>query len=354
MPIPDVLIDYFIRYIQDVLYTPSALFRYFSPAESALWVGYSGYDMDKSGFKKMSATIFPVLCSMAIAEERAGFIVFNSSQLQEARAVSYTHYYDPITEDALFPYEYEFAVYGETKPESRAPSVERVPLTMGLINFVRLLRNAVLSESELKRAKVLPSYVHGRAYARYNHTLVPRHILIKYLAVTTTLYLDKKMLWAFGYAWDMYWQEHDLLAYPPNYATAELMFETYKYKPPSRYDAKNVCGNSFIDESYCESLMSEVLSEIQLLYSLVGVEVTTYSSLSRKEERSTKDGEELYNMFPDIFDSPEQAEATLKWWYGSKEDLIRELRDMRVRRRYERRASPETDPEVVVEDGWGY
>jgi len=352
--IPDVLIDYFTRYIQDVLYTPSALFRYFSPAESALWVGYGGYDMDKSSFKKMSTTIFPVFCSMAIAEERAGFIAFNSSELQEARAVSYTHPYDSISGDSLFPYEYEFAVYAVTKPESHALSVERVPLTMGLINFVRLLRNAKLGESELKRAKVLPSYVHGRAYARYNYTLVPRDALIKYLAVTTTLYIDKKMMWAFAYAWDKYWQEWGLLAYPPSYSYAISSFEYYRYNPPKIYDVKNVCETSFVEESHCESLILEVLSEIQLLYSLVGIEVATPSNQPRKEERYTKDGEELYNMFPDIFDSPEQAEATLKWWYGSKEDLIRELRNMRVRRRYERRVTPETDPEVVVEDGWVY
>jgi len=59
---------------------------------------------------------------------------------------------------------------------------------------------------------------------------------------------------------------------------------------------------------------------------------------------------ELHLRFPDVFKTPEEAEAWLKWALDDSEEAILVHVEAVRRARLQPKMKPEDDPEVVVED----
>jgi len=59
---------------------------------------------------------------------------------------------------------------------------------------------------------------------------------------------------------------------------------------------------------------------------------------------------ELHLRFPDVFKTPEEADAWLKWTLDDSEEAILAQVEKARRTRLQRKVKPEDDPEVVVED----
>jgi len=330
MPVPEPLLDLFTRYIDELAATaPYKLYRYYSAREAGLWVAHLSFDPRKSTYKKLSTTVFPVFYAGSITADRVGFMELTELD-QYAYAVPYTYGYDPISGDVTFPYEYEFAVYGESRVGAYAQPWTEIPINK--IRYTRLIRGRSVLESDHKRGKVLPYYLHGRPYARYSYTMVGEDPLIRFLALTTVLFSDAKLRWAFGIAWDRYWEGKGLIAYPPSYAGARVKYIEEVPTPPRLSDYLAACEYSFIPGTICTKLTDKVLGDVNAIYSTIGMEVRwgAYWEAPRY-------------VPPDL-----RWEA--KWWYGTYDELVEEVEARRLRELREVRVLPEQDPDVVVED----
>jgi hypothetical protein len=345
--LPEELINYyqgFIDWLDNAF--KHQLFRYGSPNESAYWVAYEGFNIAKSEYQKLSMTLSPVLFTAFLPGARAILIGFGDWIYEDARAVPYTYSRDPLTLDPLYPYEFELAIY--YKP---AQGYSTSFLDVGNVNYARLIRGVNMSTSDYKKAKVLPYFKHGRAYGRYPSSLLDDGSLAQFLAVTSVLQYDSKMEMVFDYAWDKYWADRNKIAREPEYAHAIYGYAltTYRtyYTDESIY---YICSKSMVPSHKCEEIYSDIVRRIKYIYGLVGVEVDIYIGESAMPERqASSKAYVLYNMFPDLFSSPQEAESTLKWWHEDFDSLVRYLNKYRERR-YEPKMSVDQDPEAVIED----
>jgi hypothetical protein len=346
LSIPEPLVEYFTGFIESLsLGAYTRLYRYGTCFESSLWVAYEGFDLTKSDMRKMCTSLSPIVPTMALPEGRVLLIEFHSWVYDEARAVPYTRDDDPITGDHLVPYELELSVY--YAPER---GYETKFISFRHISKARIVRGVDVGETSYKKAKSLPIFIHGRSYARYPYTLLSEDLLVKQLAITTVLYEDKKMRYAFAYAWDKYWEDLGRLSAMPMYSKAIAGYETahhqtYYCESTVRY----VCSRSFIPEKVVNEILPKIGREIKYIYALVGQEVGVGWGIMSAQYHASERAYRLYAMYPDLFENPEQAEALLKWWPSTYDDLIRYLETLRARK-YEPRTNADLDPETIKED----
>lgn len=349
--IPEELVDYFQSHIELFLnYFRRQTFRFISASESAYWVAYEGFDLKKkTDCPKLSASLSPILYLNYLPELKAGFIRFSEQFFEEARAASYTYSYDPITDDMLAKHELEFAIY-----YSPTRGYNKSFVDINVADVARLLRNVSVDATDYKKAKTLPYYLHGRVYARYAYTLMPEYLLIKHVAMINVLHEDTKMSCAFGYAWDKYWEGYNKLETAPNYGNALYCYAINNFV--TSYDMSSIhwmCVRSAVSDYACRRILNDVITEMRNIYGIVGasLSITDYHGYSTSSiAAASEKGYRLYNMFPDLLESPQQADTMIKWWFGDFDSLVMYLKNYRLRL-YEPRVTAEQDPEVFVEDG---
>jgi len=332
--IPSELLAYFHNFIEIMeSISKMTLYRYISPPESALWVGYGGYDLSKISVPKMSTTIFPVLNGVGIFYRKSIFISLGPYVYDYALAVSYTHWNDPITQDVLCPHEFELAIYSCNRTMAQR-CLDFVDISS--IEMARFIRNAELVDADYRKSKALLIYLYNRVYSRYNYTLVPNYALVKYLAMQLVTLYDKKMRYAFAVAWDKYWDDRGKLAAKPKYGEAVSRYIASDFRSDySQSNLESTCGHSFIPEKKCKEVEPLVVQELKEIYGLIGHEIK-------------------YSAYVPVAEKPHLPDTSIKWWYGTKEDLDRYLREIRM---YEIMGVPKypphiLDPDIVVEDGW--
>jgi hypothetical protein len=323
--IPEPLINYFKGFIDEGRQaTGDKLYRYARPAESAYWVAHRGYDTQNSEYRKMSTTLFPILDISALTRDRPLLITFSSTLFDYAKAVAYGYRYDQVSGDTLVTREYELAVYRN----------DVAFVAIMYVDTARIIRNVEVLETEYKRAKTLPIYLHDRTYTRYNYTLMPSRLLTKYLAITLVISNDYKMRDAFAYAWNDYWYSLNKLAGDPKYTyiesnyTREKFYDTYSYD-----DLRTLCYYTFVPERVCYELQTEVERELKDLYSLVGKEIELVSTSHYKPIE--------YSIDLDV-----------KWWFADRKSLLRDLEYVKRMSAYMPTISAEMDLDAIKEDWW--
>ena len=322
--IPQGLVEYFQDFIQRLReFTVDKLYRYVTPAESAYWVAYLGFDLEKPKYKKFSMSLSPVfnVAGLSTADMRTPIITLENTLFDSAKAVAYTYPIDPLTEDTTIPFELEMAIYYPTKKI----------IDVDYVIEAKMLRNIAIPESEYKRAKTLPIYIHGRSYARYNYTMLPLDLVVKYLAIATIIDHDGKMTDAFRYAWDAYWLDEgklevdkvNKLYIEEKYATSEFA-DIYPYRSPI-----TTCTYCSIPYDVCRAIHEDVIKEIMNIYSIVGIE----------------------QRFMDYAYAPRLTykRDELKWWFDDEESLERFIRNFEEKKVREWLVSPESDPETILE-----
>jgi hypothetical protein len=343
--IPEVLVDYFQGFIDSfsIFRRP---FRYGTPDESAYWVAYSGFKVREGYRGKMCCTLSPVLyVGNLLGYLRPLWLELSDRVYDLARAVPYTRGGDPITNDQVLPWEFELSVY-----YAPAHGYATEFLSVEEIHLARIIRGLSIQESLYRKAKALPIFLYGRSYARYNYTMMPEWLLVKQIAVVTVLRRDYKMAAAFAYSWDKYWEGLNKLTGLPDYARAIVDYERRLFEEYIPYESIQVAfQNSYIPPDKARDFFDLVVDEIRRLYALVGAEIRFFGGASYRIPRSTDEGYRLYYCFPHLFADPEEAESTLKWWFGSYEDLVRCLEEFSRRTRYEPLTSADSDLETVKE-----
>jgi len=350
MMINKELVEYFTKFIENIVYeTKLRLFRYATPPESPFWVALDGFKVSESEQKKMCTTLSPVFYTYVLGRYVRGVLIkFDEATFDLVKATSYTSAYpdDPVSGERTFSYEMELSVY--YKPEF-GYNVSFVSIDH--IDKAYLLRDVKLIESDYKKSKVLPQYLHDRTYAIYPYTLINRNLLIKQLAVLTIVRLDHKMDLAFAYSWDKYWDSINKLASRPNYAYVESLYLTQDFFTYYDIDMiKSTCRGALIPSNVCdESFINEIINVMRYIYGLVGVEIyvrrygASYVETYSFNTKSLK----LYYKFFDILETPENAEKAIKWWFKDLESLENYLTSLRVKQ-YEPKVSPEEDPNVYI------
>jgi hypothetical protein len=228
---PDI-VNYFQRFIDSIIYyTNYKVYRYAGSMEVPKWLDKDGFVTSQSCYYKISVTISPVLYTYHIGMYRNTIIEFEPKLFYELLAVSYTSdTVDQISKDPLIPTEFELAGY-DYDVLKQCPSVNEYardrPVGLVPITYIRnswIARGIEIPIYIYKKLKLLPYYLHDKVRVRYVHSLLPRDLLVKQLAIVTMLKYDIKMRYAFAYAWDDYFHRKQMLATVPNLEAAKEVF----------------------------------------------------------------------------------------------------------------------------------
>jgi hypothetical protein len=345
------LVEYFTRLIEDIVkQTRFKLYRYVTPPESPYWVAFDGFRVSESYIKKMCVTLSPVFYTYVLGEWlRGAFIVFDKDLLDLAYAVAYTtrYPYDPVSGEYTYRYEMELAVHYRPEKGYKTDFVR-----IDHISKAYLLRGVQLTETEYRKAGVLPYYLHGRVYGIYPYTLLSEDLVKRLLALLIILRLDDKMDVAFAYTWDKYWEVYGRLSAKPNYGWAEKLYAQKEFK--TAYTTKQIamtCKGSLIPPEVCNgAFQSEVADIMRDIYGLVGTEITVelepYAEYGAPSKVSSE-ALNLYRRFHDLLETPVDAERLIKWWFKDLESLEDYLRSIRAKL-YEPKVSVDLDPTAYL------
>jgi hypothetical protein len=369
--IPEAYVSYFAKFLDSLASQfEGRLYRYITPAESVYWVAYEGFHLGRTYTKKISMTLSPVLYTWSLVNWnlRGVWLELAGDFYDWARAVPYTYEVDPRTKDPIYVYEFEIAVYTEDyehKVRMDYPWVsdERRSNYMVLpirdVQMARLNPEAVeggINEKDYFKLKVLPSYIHGRVLYRHPYRLLPRRVLVQQLAIATVARRDLKVRVATNYAWDWYWQQRHMLAYPPNYEKALDAYKKWDFVTVYQADEiESTCLSSYIPMDVCWELIDEVADEIIGIYDTFGVSAKYTDRRASKPSHVavmvlgvvSSEARALYRSFPNLFASPEEAEHFLKWWHSTYEEAFKYLSAFLWNERVYRRIRLRDDPEVA-------
>jgi hypothetical protein len=318
--------------------------------------------------EKVSLTLSPVLYTWSLVNWnlRGAWLELTGDFYRWARAVAYTHEVDPRTGDLLYVYEFEFAVYAEDykrKVQMDYPWVSEERLSNYMILPIRdvqtvrlipeVLESSGMNEKDYFKLKVLPGYVHGRVRSRSPHRMLPRRMLVQQLAIVTVTRRDLKVRAASNYAWDTYWQQRHMLAHPPNYERALVTYGKSDFV--TTYYTNNIeeaCLSSFIPINLCWEMIYEIVDEITGIYGMFDMPVEYVDRRSPRAPRTavglvSTQALALYQSFPELFTTAEEAQHFLKWWHASYDEAFKYLSDFLRNERMYRRIRLRDDPEVV-------
>lgn len=377
--IPDKIVGYFFDFLEDLLsVTGRKLYRYITPRESAFWVAYSGFDITKSETRKLSTTISPVLFLGELWDsDRPVVIEFTPGLWLYGTPVTYNpEQTDPITKDGAFPWEFEVSCYLPADIKGYRGPVNLLPYEINATDFIEadtaivyvwVHRGAELDVREYRKAKTLPYYLYGKAHLRYMHTMLPTNILIRQLAIVTTMTNDEKVKLAFMYAWNRYWEKEQLLYVKPKYRAILEEYDNWILVSPKYYKEEQeehwiqygpiikVCTSSMIPENVCIHLAPYIYNEILRIYSCFEesekrpVRGETVPVVKEKHRVQWEKALRLYEMFPDRFKTVEAAAMALKWWHESYDQLVKYLQELR-KKRHLPKIRAEQDPDAIILD----